>query len=115
MAPNAVKVAQDLANNLNPDLTTMEPKRRAENTVLWIMKDSDEYQGGIMKQRYAFIAFFLTLIIYHITHGCPTCVTQKEAYPKMWKSEVYLAAREQLPTGQKSTIMNRFDPAFTGA
>ena len=69
-----------------------------------------------MKQRYAFIAFFLTLIIYHVTHGCPTCLTKQEAKPKLWKSEVYLAAQEQgLRENAPLKKPGVFDPAFTGA
>ena len=67
--------------------------------------------GETMKQRYAFITFFLTLIIYHFTHSCSTCLNQETTN----LGPVYLAVQRQMQKQNGLENVGIFDPAFTGA
>lgn len=69
--------------------------------------------GDSMKQRYALITFFLVLVLYHITRGCPACTfgTQTGLMGgtlRLPKNEIFVQLKNK-------GIKGVFDFAFTGA
>ena len=62
-----------------------------------------------MKQRYALITFFLVLVVYHITRGCPTCMLRSQLAHIVPKNEIYA------PLNNLSISNKTVDHAFTGA